>query len=305
MSVSVAVTKQTVTIDDGRDIVTVTPVTQAVSVASTGPQGATGATGAKGDKGDTGATGASGVVTVNAPLTNSGTSGSANISVSAASTSAAGVVQLSNSTSTTSSTLAATPTAVKAAYDLAGSAVVANNYQTSVGYTATSIETMPRSYVPFANVNYGTSGRAYFAMVRPVKDITVGTASVYCVSVGTAMTTARLGLYTYDDASGTAILVARTANDTSIFGTAATLQSRAFDTTGGYPATYTMVAGSAYAWAVVYVGTGLPFVGGFSTIANLTFATPRAFGLLTSQTDLPGTTSSLAATTGAVWGRFS
>ena len=41
MSVSVAVTKQTVTIDDGRDVVTVSPVTQSVSVASPGPQGAT------------------------------------------------------------------------------------------------------------------------------------------------------------------------------------------------------------------------------------------------------------------------
>lgn len=45
------------------------------------------------------------------------------ISVSAASTSAAGVVQLSDSTSTTSSILAATPTAVKSAYDLANAAL--------------------------------------------------------------------------------------------------------------------------------------------------------------------------------------
>lgn len=41
----------------------------------------------------------------------------------AASTSAAGIVQLSDSTSTTSSVLAATPTAAKAAYDLAAAAV--------------------------------------------------------------------------------------------------------------------------------------------------------------------------------------
>lgn len=47
------------------------------------------------------------------------------ISVAAASTSVAGVVQLSDSTGTTSSVLAATPTAVKAAYDLAAAAVPA------------------------------------------------------------------------------------------------------------------------------------------------------------------------------------
>ena len=44
-------------------------------------------------------------------------------SIAAASTSAAGQVQLSDSTNTTSSVLAATPTAVKAAYDLAGTKV--------------------------------------------------------------------------------------------------------------------------------------------------------------------------------------
>lgn len=45
------------------------------------------------------------------------------ISVAAATTSVVGVVQLSDSTSTTSSVLAATPTAVKAAYDLANAAM--------------------------------------------------------------------------------------------------------------------------------------------------------------------------------------
>ncbi len=45
------------------------------------------------------------------------------ISVAAATTSVVGVVQLSDSTSTTSSVLAATPTAVKAAYDLANAAL--------------------------------------------------------------------------------------------------------------------------------------------------------------------------------------
>jgi hypothetical protein len=61
-------------------------------------------------------------VNVTAPITGGGTSGDVTIGVSAASTSASGVVQLSDSTSTTSSVLASTPTATKAAYDLAASA---------------------------------------------------------------------------------------------------------------------------------------------------------------------------------------
>jgi hypothetical protein len=62
-------------------------------------------------------------ITVTAPITGGGTSGSVGIAISGATTSASGAVQLSDSTSTTSSVLAATPTAVKAAYDLAAAAI--------------------------------------------------------------------------------------------------------------------------------------------------------------------------------------
>lgn len=58
-------------------------------------------------------------ITVTSPITGGGTSGSVGIAIQDASTSQRGSVQLSDSTSTTSSVLAATPTAVKAAYDLA------------------------------------------------------------------------------------------------------------------------------------------------------------------------------------------
>ena len=61
-------------------------------------------------------------VTVTAPITGGGTSGSVGIAISAATTSASGAVQLSDSISTTSSVLASTPTATKSAYDLAASA---------------------------------------------------------------------------------------------------------------------------------------------------------------------------------------
>lgn len=93
---------------------TVTEDVNQVVVSSVGVQGAKGDTGATGA---TGAQGPSGVIAVTAPITNSGTSTSANIGVSAGSTSTAGVLQLTDSTSSTSTTTAATPNAVKTAYD--------------------------------------------------------------------------------------------------------------------------------------------------------------------------------------------
>jgi hypothetical protein len=72
-------------------------------------------------------------VTVTAPITGGGTSGSVGIGISAATTSASGAVQLSDSTSTTSSVLASTPTATKAAYDLAAAAAPASTAVTLSG----------------------------------------------------------------------------------------------------------------------------------------------------------------------------
>jgi hypothetical protein len=118
----------------------------------------------------------------------------------------------------------------------------------------TGIETFSR--LTLAGVNAGaSSGRIDLAIFTPARDLTVGTASVFVVTIGTAITLARLGLYTWDQATGTATLVARTANDPTISGTALTVQSRAFDTTGGYPSTYTLTAGSVYGFGMIQVGT--------------------------------------------------
>jgi len=65
-------------------------------------------------------------VTASSPLTGGGTTGAVTVGIQDASTSQKGAVQLSDSTSTTSSILAATPTAVKSAYDLAAAAIPKN-----------------------------------------------------------------------------------------------------------------------------------------------------------------------------------
>jgi len=61
-------------------------------------------------------------ITATSPLTGGGTSGAITVGIQASSTTQSGAVQLSDSTSTTSSVLAATPTAVKSAFDTATTA---------------------------------------------------------------------------------------------------------------------------------------------------------------------------------------
>ena len=317
MSVTVSPIEYTVTIVDqlGGTIV-VSPTTQTISIASPGPQGAAGVagpTGAKGDKGDTGAAGTgvavggtAGQVLAKIDATNYNTQWITQSTPGTATTGGVyGVTTLTDSTSSTSTTTAATPASVKSSYDLAAAAVAADNFHLAQGFTATTIETFARNASLPNSLSWTSTGRVYFAIFTPVKNLTIGTASFYCTNTPTTTTTARMGLYTWSDATGTATLVARTANDATLFGTAAVVQSRSFDTTGGYPATYTLTAGSAYAFGMIFVGTGNPTVGAL-TITNtaLSGLTPRVAAQRASQSDLV-TLGSLSDTALRIWGRFS
>ena len=70
-------------------------------------------------------------ITATSPLTGGGTSGAVTVGIQDALTTQKGAVQLSDSTSTTSSILAATPTAVKTAYDLANAAIAKTTVTTA------------------------------------------------------------------------------------------------------------------------------------------------------------------------------
>jgi hypothetical protein len=70
-------------------------------------------------------------ITATSPLTGGGTSGAVTVGIQDALTTQKGAVQLSDSTSTTSSILAATPTAVKSAYDLADGAIAKSTLTTA------------------------------------------------------------------------------------------------------------------------------------------------------------------------------
>lgn len=77
-------------------------------------------------------------VTVTSPITGGGTSGSVGIAIQDGTTAQKGAVQLTDSTSSTSTTTAATPNAVKSAYDLATAAtpkLLTFNAQTGTTYS--------------------------------------------------------------------------------------------------------------------------------------------------------------------------
>lgn len=111
----------------------------------------------------------------------------------AATTSVAGKVQLSDSTSTTSSVLAATPTAVKAAYDLANGKA-ATNQTMYIGTTSTTINR--------------SSATQVITGVVPVENVIAKGSTSGSVSVdwdaGTICTITMTGATTFTDSNASA-----------------------------------------------------------------------------------------------------
>jgi hypothetical protein len=152
-----------------------------------------------------------------------------------------------------------------------------------------------------------SSATTYFTFFTP--RITHAITSISVVSASTQTTgqsLVRFGLYTVDG-SGNATLVARTASDTTIFSAVNTVYTRTFNTTGGYPSSYTCVAGTRYAIGVVIVAatTGTVYTAFNSIPSALSTLSPRMTGLVASTNDLPTTASSYSTSTVGIWGRLS
>ena len=240
--------------------------------------------GAQGAQGAQGPTGSSGVIAVTSPITNSGSSTSANI----------GINQSAITVAQSQVTNLVTDLASKA-----DSLTVAK----WSGATSALVEVMPRNALGLTTL---TTAIGWWSFFTPLVTTTVSSVAMANGStVAAGLTFARMGLYTYDETTVT--LVARTASDTTLFTTASTLYTRSFDTTGGYPATYTLQAGQRYGLALLCVGTTMPTIFYGSVSAGfLAAATPRLSGIVGGLSDLPATRSAaFVNTSAALYGRFS
>jgi len=131
-----------------------------------------------------------------------------------------------------------------------------------------------------------TSGAVYWSFFTPIFSLTISQISVLSGnSAASSVTLARLGLYTAD-ASGNATLVARSASDTSILTASGTVYTRSLDTTGGYPSTYTLSAGTRYAAAFIIVATSSGSVQSSLCAAAVAALSPRLQGVRTGNSDL-------------------
>ena len=151
-----------------------------------------------------------------------------------------------------------------------------------------------------------TTNITYFSFFTATEALTVSNISFSSGSTpASGVSLVRFGLYTFDGT--TATLVARTNNDSSRFTVANTIYTAALDSTGGFPTTYNLVAGTRYAVAVVVVASTTPqlaavnFGAASTAIMNLS---PRVVGYAGSTSDLPATRDTFSGITHAYWSRL-
>jgi hypothetical protein len=174
--------------------------------------------------------------------------------------------------------------------------------QGNLNYNINAVETMNRSI--FSSSTTATSGFQYFTFFTPLTTLTVSQVAAISANAGSGLTLARMGLYEID-AFDQGTLVAQTANDTTLFTVLSTLYTRSFDTTGGYPATYTLIAGRRYAFSVLCTGGTAPTLisAVFTSLFNL--VSPKVAGVLTGRTDFIPSLTSFSNSGNAIYGRFS
>jgi hypothetical protein len=173
-------------------------------------------------------------VTATSPLTGGGTSGAITVGIQDATTSVKGAVQLSDSTSTTSSILAATPTAVKAAYDKASTAAT-----TSVaGIVQLSDSTSTTSSV-LASTPTATKS-AYDLANAAIPKSTVTTAGDLIVATGSSAVT-RLAIganNTYLKSNGTTASWAAVSGGFTLISATAVSAAATINIDGCFTTTY-------------------------------------------------------------------
>jgi len=157
-----------------------------------------------------------------------------------------------------------------------------------------------------STVGTPTSGTVYFTMFSPLWTKQISSISVSSATVATTgASLVRFGLYSIS--GNTATLLAQTASDPTIFSSTSTLYTRTLSTSGGYPGTYTLVAGTRYAIGVVVIAAtpGSIYTAYNSPPSTISSLSPRITGSVALQTDLPLTVSSFNSSTLAAWGRLS
>lgn len=165
------------------------------------------------------------------------------------------------------------------------------------------LDTVPRTALAFSSLAL-TSGTIAFAFFTPAVNLTISQiAMATAATAASGLTLARMGLFTFNET--TATLVAQTASDTTLFTSTRTIYTRSLsNASGGFPATYTLQAGTRYGVGVICVGTTMPAIAAPTPPFEFCALIPRLSASRASQSDL-ATVASLGSVSGVPYARLS
>ena len=184
---------------------------------------------------------------------------------------------------------------------LSSNVLLTSQYMTYYNFNPTWVETYPAS-LAVTGLAVAT-GNSWISFFTPLVSKTVTQIAMHSQTAASGVTFARMGLYTYNEATNALTLVARTDNDTTLFTAANTGYTRSLSATGGYPTSYNIVAGTryglAFAFSATTVGTqsGKLVTGAASTGALF----PRTSGALAGYSDLPASGTNIISVNGNWW----
>jgi hypothetical protein len=197
---------------------------------------------------------------------------------------------------------------------LSGNVTRNENLRWAMQTTTTAIDWLPRNHGTIGNTS-ATSGNLKLAFFTAPYDLTATTITF--VNAGTvtgSLSLCRFALFTVSETITDSVtvttpsitMVARTASDTTVGNVSNTIYSRTFNTTGGYPASYNLVAGTRYAVGLLIVGS-TPGTWQAATVTSGSFMRlpPMAAGAVTGLSEIPTSATSVPFGNFILYGRIS
>ena len=173
------------------------------------------------------------------------------------------------------------------------------NYLASVGQSSTVIETIERNSAVGSTAP--NSGILFLMMITPIVNTTITKLSTYVASASSGTTLFRMGVYSFNEGTNTATLLASTANSPT-----ATQSIQLAELPLTSPTSITLAAGARYAFGFIGVGHTLAPTLTSALIAPAVSAlSPIMSRSVAGQTDLPATIVATSSPGARFWIRGS
>lgn len=197
---------------------------------------------------------------------------------------------------------------------LSGNVTLNANLRWAMQATPTAIDWLPRGHGTIG-LTGAASGSMMLAFFTAPYSITATTITfVNAGTITASLSLCRFALFTVSETITDSVtattpsitMVARTANDTTIGNVANTIYSRTFSETGGYPASYNLVAGSRYAVGLLIVGsTPGTWQAATVTVGSFMRLPPMVAGAVTGLSEIPTSATNVPFGNFILYGRIS